>query len=494
MEEYFISQIDKDTLKQIQSINGNNVLDYLSFDNGFFNLNDFSQEEKNFQIQKENNEYNKYLKSTGKEVQVFSEDEFFQNFGESPIKILNDVLNEYDVNGYEFRNSEIKIDFYSGTQNQNVQVYLFNKNGNFQAQLDSLSSGEKTLLALAFFVFKLKKRKVLAKVLLMDELDSALHPLMSKRLINVLHNYFYKTLGIKIIISSHSPSTIAFSPDDSLYIIKKGDANKLIHHVSKDEALKELTIGVPSFSINYENRRQIFVESKYDTEYYNLLYDIFKNYLNKEISLNFIASGDVRKNGSGQGISSCDVVKKVTKTLRDAGNNSIYGIIDWDLSKTKEDNQYIVTLGFNSRYSIENYILDPLLIGFLLVIEKIKNYEYFDLEDKRKVNDLYKISVDECQKIVNKIENDFLDKKIIFQITPKEYKTIAGHTLFVSEELAKMQGHQLECNYFKVYNELNKFKGSGDNHFKNHVIKKVFEEFEDYIPNDLLEVFSEIQK
>lgn len=64
----------------------------------------------------------------------------------------------------------------------------------------------------------------------------------------------------------------------------------------------------------------------------------------------------------------------------------------------------------------------------------------------------------------------------------------------MSEELAKMQGHQLECNYFKVYNELNKFKGSGDNHFKNHVIKKVFEEFEDYIPNDLLEVFSEIQK
>lgn len=147
----------------------------------------------------------------------------------------------------------------------------------------------------------------------MDELDSALHPLMSKRLINVLHNYFYKTLGIKIIISSHSPSTIAFSPDDSLYIIKKGDANKLIHHVSKDEALKELTIGVPSFSINYENRRQIFVESKYDTEYYNLLYDIFKNYLNKEISLNFIASGDVRKNGSGQGISSCDVVKKLQR-------------------------------------------------------------------------------------------------------------------------------------------------------------------------------------
>src|SRR5690606_8567353 len=129
--------------------------------------------------------------------------------GESPIKILNDVLNEYDVNGYEFRNSEIVIDFYNGAQNQNIDVYLFNKNGNYQTQLDFLSSGEKTLLALAFSVFKLKKNKIIAKILLMDELDSALHPSMSKRLINVLHNYFYNKLGIKIIITSHSPSTIA---------------------------------------------------------------------------------------------------------------------------------------------------------------------------------------------------------------------------------------------------------------------------------------------
>lgn len=57
-----------------------------------------------------------------------------------------------------------------------------------------------------------------------------------------------------------------------------------------------------------------------------------------------------------------------------------------------------------------------------------------------------------------------------------------------------MQGHTLESNYFKVYPELNKFKGSGDNDFKNHVIKKVLEEYVDYIAEDLLEVLKEIQK
>ncbi|WP_312921587.1 AAA family ATPase [Empedobacter brevis] len=493
IEDYFIAQIDVDTLKQIQNVNGDNLLDYVSFDNGFFNLNDIALEEKNFQIQKESNEYNKYLKSIGKIVQVLSEDDFHKNFGESPIKILNDVLNEYDVNGYKFKSSQLQFDLHNGMQNQNINVYLFNKNEDFETQLEALSSGEKTLLALAFSIYKLQKKKIIAKVLLMDELDSALHPSMSERLINVLYNYFHKTLGIKIIISSHSPSTIAFSPDDSLYIIKKGDTEKLLHHVSKDEALKELTIGVPSFSINYENRKQVFVESKYDVEYYSAFYDIFKDYLNKDISLNFIASGDIRKNGAGQGISSCDVVKDVTQTLRNAGNNSIYGIIDWDTSPSKFNNPHVFTLGFNSRYSIENYILDPLFIGFLLIIEKFENFEYFGITNKKNIFDLYNLSIEECQLIINKIENEFLEKRIINQITSKEYLTISGFNFSLSEELATMQGHELESNYFKIYPKLNKYKGSADNCFKNHVIKKVHEEFVDYIPKDLLDVLKNIQ-
>lgn len=494
IEEYFKSKIDKDTLLQIQSINGDNVLNPVLFDNGFFNLNDIALEEKNFQIQKETNNYNKYQKTQGKNVRVFSDEEFLKNFGESPINILNNVLNEYDVNGYEFRSYDLQFDFRSGMQNQNVQVYLYNKDGNYQTQLNALSSGEKTLLALAFSVFKLQKRKILAKVLLMDELDSALHPSMSKRLVNVLYNYFHKNLGIKIIISSHSPSTIAFSPDVSLYIIKKDKSSQLIHHVSKDEALKELTIGVPSFSINYENRKQVFVESKYDVEYYNALYNIFKDYLNKDISLNFIASGDLQKDKNGQPVSNCTVVRDVTKTLREAGSNSIYGIIDWDLAKSKDNNLYVITLGFESRYSIENYILDPLFIGFLLIIEKIENFKYFGITDMETTRDLYNISIQNCQLLINKIEKDFSKKNIINQITSKEYTTISGFEFLLCEEIAKMQGHELEKKYFEVYPQLNKFKGSADNHFKNHVIKKVFEEFTDYIPIDILNVFKEIQK
>lgn len=512
VEEYYKSQLDEYTLKQIQSVNGDNVLDSIAFDNGFFNLKDIALEEKNYQINVKNNEFNEYRKSKGEKVLVYSKEEIERNFGESPVKILNDVLNEYDVNGYEFRRSEIVFDFYSGSQNQIIDVYLFNKNGNFQTQLDFLSSGEKTLLALAFSVFKLQKKNVMAKVLLMDELDSALHPSMSKRLMNVLHNYFHKTLGIKIIISSHSPSSIAFSPDESLYIIKKGDANKLLHHVSKDEALKELTIGVPSFSINYENRKQVFVESKYDVEYYSAIRDIFKDYLNKEISLNFIASGDVQKDNNGQPKSNCVVVKEVAKTLRKAGNTSIYGIIDWDLAKSKDENPYIITLGYNSRYSIENYILDPLFVGVFLLKEKIIKPGYFGFDDNFNLQSLLNLTTNQCQTIINKIceriKDEITQEKIIKFINdsfPKtinatnfselySYKTIHGFELQIPYFIKVLQGHKLEEYLTEIFPKFKAYSKGKEDLLKKEFIKIVMEDFINYTPSDLLDVLLEAQK
>ena len=511
IEDHFRNNIDEGTLKLIEGINGDKILDFISFGNGFFNLNDLALEEKNFQIQKYQNNFNKFQKSMGESTHFYSDEDFTKFYGESPIKILNDVLSEYDVNGYEFRGSNLSPDLSQGMQNQHIHIYLHNKNGNFQTQLESLSSGEKTLLALAFSVYKLKKNRVLAKVLLMDELDSALHPSMSKRLIIVLYNYFHKTLGIKIIISSHSPSTIAFSPNDSLYIIKKESINKL-QSVSKDEALKELTIGVPSFSISYENRRQIFVESKYDVEYYGALYDIFQKYLDKEISLNFIASGDVQKDKNRQSNSSCNVVKSVTEILRNAGNNSIFGIIDWDLAKIREEKPYIITLGFGSRYSIENYIFDPLLVGIFLLKEKIVKADYFGFDKSFSLEMLFKLTQENCQIIVDKICNTIIQKiglekisKIINDtskntINPEaflqedSYITVCEFKLQIPNFIKFLQGHKLEEYLTEVFPKLREYSRQKEDLLKKAFISKIIEDFDGYAPNDLLEVFKEIQK
>jgi hypothetical protein len=88
-----------------------------------------------------------------------------------------------------------------------------------------------------------------------------------------------------------------------------------------------------------------------------------------EISLTFIASGV-----SGRG--NCDQVKDVVQQLERGGSRSVYGIIDWDLVNVGTDR--VKVLGAGQRYSIENYLFDPLLIGALLLREKF--FDSFELD------------------------------------------------------------------------------------------------------------------
>ena len=142
-----------------------------------------------------------------------------------------------------------------------------------------------------------------------------------------------------------------------------------IEKTTKDKALKVLTDGIPSFSINYENRRQVFVESPLDVIFYEGLYNRLSKHLEPEISLSFISSGESRTDKNGAKISNCGQVENIVSTLRSAGNKFIWGIIDWD-GKNK-GSEFVVVLGNGNRYSIENYLFVPILLSALLLREKL---------------------------------------------------------------------------------------------------------------------------
>jgi predicted ATPase len=209
LEKHLETNLDPQMLNIIRGINGD-TLSHINAESVFLNLHDIKQAEKQYQIQKKQNEYAGYEKNyLKKAIHHLSEEEFLKHHGESPVDTLNRVLNEYDCNGYEFKQTEIHYTFGQDVQSQGIDIYLYNKTGNYTTTLDALSSGERTLLALAFTIYKLKRRKAAARLFLMDEIDSALHPSMSKRLLNVLYNLFHKEMGINMIISTHSPSTVA---------------------------------------------------------------------------------------------------------------------------------------------------------------------------------------------------------------------------------------------------------------------------------------------
>ena len=80
---------------------------------------------------------------------------------------------------------------------------------------------------------------------------------MINRLLNVFQNLFIKEQGFKIIMATHSPTTVALSPDESIYILEK-NYNQIIKKEIKSNAIKILTEGIATlneedtnFGINY---------------------------------------------------------------------------------------------------------------------------------------------------------------------------------------------------------------------------------------------------
>ncbi len=349
--------------------------------------------------------------------------------------------------------------------------------------INNLSSGEKVIMSLAMLLYYFEYRGFKKSILILDEIDAHLHPLMTKKFFDVINNVVIKEYGSRVIMATHSPSTVALAPSESIYVIKKESETTTIKKVNKGEALNILTFGVPSLSISYENRKQVFVESKYDAEYYDKVYNCVKQHLLAEISLNFISSGV-----SGRG--NCDQVIDIVSRLNTAGNNSIYGIIDWD--KKNQCDEKIKVLGYNKRYSIENYIFDPVLLGFYFLREKILTNEELGLDESDRYLDY--ISFDESKiqtvthKILDIIKPSFKDTT---ETTISHVKYINGLTIALPDWFLKSYGHNIPNFLFEIFPPLLRYKD--ENGLRRDVINKTISDIPEFISVDILELFKSIQ-
>ncbi len=271
----------------------------------------------------------------------------------APWTIINKIFEE---NSIDFYFKEIsKRDF---SKEISLDFKLYKKSSHIDIILDDLSSGEKIIIGLILKLFTTEYYENLTfpEVIILDEPDAHLHPEMSKLLLDILLNTFVKKYGIKVIITTHSPSTIALASEDQIYQLTNGDESAL-KKISKDDALKLLTGFIPTLSIDYKNHRQVFVESPTDVFYYQTLHDKHLQKCNSAYRLYFIS------NSAGK--SNCDQVYSIVEAIRKSGNSTSFGIVDWDL-KNKPEN-FIYVHGLDERYSIENFILDPIYLVCLLI-------------------------------------------------------------------------------------------------------------------------------
>lgn len=220
-----------------------------------------------------------------------------------------------------------------------------------------LSTGERVLVRTVLASFHITEdgaNVALPTLLLMDELDASLHPKNVRKWLASIKEGFVDKLGVACILTTHSPTTVALFPTDSIWELGSHDAR--LRHLTKQRAVDQLTADLPMISIDISSRRQVFTESQIDMKHFEMLQIILRKELNFRKTLTFVGTGT-------QG--GCDFVYRMTKLIAESGNRSVFGIVDWD--RANEATDRVVVLADGSHYAKENVMLDPLLLGALLL-------------------------------------------------------------------------------------------------------------------------------
>lgn len=198
-------------------------------------------------------------------AQLYQEFEVTQT---PPWKLVNDVLRtihqyggERSVFNFEVTDPSDEVLMVDSYQNYVFSPQLTDRELGQPRSFTDLSSGEQTLLALAISIFQTSDSYQLPDLLLLDEIDSSLHPSMAKAMLNTLQDIFVAR-GTSVILATHSPSTVALAPNESVHLISKSDGSVTASRATQGEAIQILSEGFVALSDNAMSMLSILPDNK----------------------------------------------------------------------------------------------------------------------------------------------------------------------------------------------------------------------------------------
>ncbi|PZO23594.1 MAG: AAA family ATPase [Flavobacteriaceae bacterium] len=425
---------------------------------------------KNYHKLLEENKINKYYKEQGYSdiPNILTDDEFEQKHGTPPWEFVNSILDGINV--------PYRVNSPLGTRVESTYSFkLTSIDGDYNITPKDLSTGEKVLMSLALAIYNSNGIINKPDLLLIDEPDAPLHPSMSKKMVEVLKDKIVEQSKIPVIITSHSPTTIICCDGSAIYKMERGTSEPI--KTSVQDAIEILSSDIPFLKISNDKRRQVFVESKYDVKYYELVTNILNRITPLQSEPIYIPART--SNGSN-----CTDVINIVKNLYDNGNEQVYGIIDWDTTNSSENR--IIVLGEKERYNIENYILDPLLMGLFFLREAKITYNDMGLSGYNSYADLQSLNKEDCQKII-----DFVLNKLGIDLSNRtNYFTHDRTELSVCSTFDNYQGHNLEALYKNKFPFLNKYQREDE--LKIDVINKIINDFPNLAPSELYQTILKI--
>lgn len=420
-----------------------------------------------------NNRFNDFQnKECGEVLPVLTDEQFKRLHGPAPWDLVNEIFRQaglkYRVNSpllYK-RDADFRLTLSAGTAEEVISV-------------NDLSTGEKVLLCLAIAVYNAGEGGGKPEMLLLDEPDAPLHPEFSRTLIDVLENTIVKMAQVKVVLTTHSPTTVAMCPEGAVFEMNAG--KRVPMPVSTRHAVAILTKDIPSLRVSIESRRQVFVEGKNDVKYYEQLFGLVSRHAKFDFDLLFLEPNSSKT-------SNCADVLKIANTLAACGNDLVRGIVDWD--GCSKDQGVVVVLGQGRRYAIDNYILDPLFVALALVKASQARFSDFDVPELVAYIDGSGLTNAQAQRIVNTV----LAALGLDNGEEASVQLLNGYILKYPVSFLNHHGHKYEQLLVARFPKLNSIsRGNGEGSLKLGVLS-VLEDFSKFLPVDLLETFNRLQE
>lgn len=378
---------------------------------------------------------------------------------------------------FKFELDEPKID------EKKFDVRLRDKERKVFISPDSLSSGEKVIFSLFVAMYTTHSQEHLPSLIIFDEPDAYLHPSLCSTMLKVIRDVLIGEHQIKVIMTTHSPTTVAMLPETSLYCMKDGVMKK----VTKQNAILALTAGLNTISVYYDNVKQVFVEADNDNLFLSKVYHhaMAAGKLVSDINLKFVNVGDKKDGG-------CDTVRKVVNDLAGAENKTVYGIIDFD--GKNNDTDRIKVLGGGSRYAIDNYLVDPLVMTLLFLEEYNERTKVGFNPDDSLVGYSKKTPIERqhyCDQYLALLEAVIpVDKKT--DTNPVKYMTMGGVEYIVPKWFTTIQGHLLVSYVKTAIPFLGKYRDEKTLYKK--IINYCYGNYPELIPMDVVDTLRLIQE
>ncbi len=323
-------------------------------------------------------------------------------------------------------------------------------NGSRKCAPAELSPGETAILRLSLWLYRASVKRGKPVLLLLDEPDAHLHTSLVQHLLQSLDELVQG--GVRVVMTTHRPDTLVLAPQGSLFEVF--GVPPAVRPVAPAAAIARLSANLFSAA---PQTRCVLVEDDADAIFFrrmrNIHLEVSQN--QREPTLVFQRAGlgtasSREKQGGGRNAVTDWVSKLSSANL----SPFVQGIIDLDRGNSGAPGVHVL-----SRYSYENYLLDPLVVFAALLRQEragvaevlVRLSLPIGVGQERNISKL----PEGDQTIISKWILDQVEAVIELEESeraPVPVPFVNGPTLAYPTWLLRRKGHELQGHFYRVFN------------------------------------------